>query len=102
MMRYLGAMRGAGLLRGENGPVGRVDYEFDAYQLRPGEVVASGEIQMKADDLNEAFGRRDLSLQTDDGYLLGVRFSGKRLSKTSNTAHADVRGGLPDAKDWRR
>ena len=102
MMRYLGALRGTGLLRGENGPLGRVDYEFDAYLLRPGEVVASGEIRMSAHELNEAFGRRDLSLQTDDGHSLGVRFSGKRLSKTSNIAHADIRGGLPDAKEWPR
>ena len=102
MMRYLGALRGAGLLHGPAGPLGRVDYEFDAYLLRPGEVVASGEIRMKADELNEAFGRRDLSLQTDDGHTLGLRFSGKRLSKTSSTAHADIRGGLPDAKEWER
>jgi hypothetical protein len=102
MMQYLGALRGTGLLRGETGPLGRVNYELDAYLLRPGEVVASGEIRMSAHELNEAFGRRNLSLQTDDGHSLGLRFSGKRLSKTSNIAHADIRGGLPDAKEWRR
>ena len=101
-MRYLGVLRGTGTLVGETGPLGRVDYEFDGYLMRPGEVVASGEIHMKADELNEAFGRRDLGLQTDDGRTLGVRFSGKRLSQTSVVAHADIRGGLPDAKDWRR
>jgi len=31
-----------------------------------------------------------------------LRFSGKRLKPTSDTAHADIRGGLPDAKKWRR
>ncbi len=101
-MQYLGALRGAGTLIGSTGPLGRVDYELDAYLMRPGEVVASGEIRMKADELNDAFGRRDLNLQTDDGRMLGLRFSGKRISQTSNVAHADIRGGLPDAKDWRR
>jgi hypothetical protein len=101
-MRHLGVLRGTGTLVGETGPLGRADYEFDGYLMRPGEVVASGEIHMNPAELNEAFGRRDLSLQTDDGRLLGVRFSGKRHSQTSTVAHADVRSGLPDAKDWRR
>jgi hypothetical protein len=101
-MQYLGALRGAGMLIGGAGPLGRVDYELDAYLVRPGEVVASGEIRMDPDELKEAFGRSDLSLQTDDGRTLGVRFSGKRLTQTSNVAHADIRGGLPDAGDWRR
>jgi hypothetical protein len=102
MMRYLGALRGTGTLVGETGAFGRVDYELDGYLMRPGEVVASGEIRMNADALNAAFGRRDLSLQTDDGLTLGVRFSGKRLSSTSDIAHADIRGGLPDTQDWAR
>jgi hypothetical protein len=101
-MRYLGALRGSGQLLGEAGPIGRVDYEFDGYLMKPGEVVASGEIRMEADQLNDIFGRRDLRLQTDDGRLLDVRFSGKRVSPRASVAHADIRGGLPDAKDWRR
>ncbi len=101
-MRYLGALRGAGMIVGEAGPLGRADYELDAYLLKPGEVVASGEIRMKPEELNEAFGRRDLSLQTEDGRMLGLRFSGRRVNQASNAAHADIRGGLPDAKDWRR
>ena len=103
MMQYLGALRGAGLLVDAGGaPLGRADYELDAYLMRPGEVVASGEIRMAAEALNAAFGRRDLSLRTDDGRTLGVRFSGKRLSTTTDAAHADIRGGLPDARAWRR
>jgi hypothetical protein len=101
-MQYLGAMRGAGMLVCGTESLGRVDYELDAYLVRPGEVVASGEVRMDPEGLNEAFGRRDLSLQTDDGRTLGLRFSGKRLKPTSNIAHADIRGGLPDAKEWRR
>lgn len=101
-MRYLGALRGTGTIVGEAGPLGQADYDLDAYLMKPGEVVASGEIRMKPEELNEAFGRRDLSLCTDDGRTLGLRFSGKRLSQASNAAHADVRGGLPDEKDWPR
>jgi hypothetical protein len=101
-MRYLGALRGAGMIVGESGPLGRADYDLDGYLMRPGEVVASGEIRMKPEELNEAFGRGGLSLQTDDGRTLGLRFSGKRLNPASIAAHADVRGGLPDAGDWLR
>lgn len=101
-MRYLGALRGAGTLFGAVEPLGHVDYEFDGYLVRPGEVVASGEIRMDADALNAAFGRQDLSLKTEDGRTLQIRFSGKRLKATSDYAHADVHGGLPDAKSWKR
>jgi len=102
-MQYLGALRGTGLLVDAGGaPLGRADYELDAYLMRPGEVVAAGEIRMDAEALNAAFGRRDLALRTNDGRTLGVRFSGKRLSRTSEVAHADIQGGLPDAMAWRR
>ena len=101
-MRYLGALRGSGTIVGGTGSLGRADYDLDAYLVKPGEVVASGEIRMQADELNEAFGRRDLSLQTDDGLTLGLRFSGKRLNAASIAAHVDVTGGLPDAKNWPR
>ena len=99
-MRYLGALRGSGMIVGAAGPVGRADYDLDAYLVKPGEVVASGEIRMQADELNDAFGRRDLSLQTDDGRTLSLRFSGKRLNVASTAAHVDVTGGLPGAEDW--
>lgn len=37
--------------------------ELDAYLMKPGEIVASGEIRMQAEALTDAFGWRDLSLQ---------------------------------------
>jgi hypothetical protein len=101
-MQYLGALRGAGILTGGEASLGRVDYELDAYLVRPGEVVASGEIRMDAEQLAEAFGRRGLGLQTDDGRTLDLRFSGKRLSLGSKVAHVDIYGGLPGANEWRR
>ena len=39
LMRYLGALRGAGTLGGATGPFGRADYELDGYLMKPGEVV---------------------------------------------------------------
>ena len=102
MMKYLGALHGAGMLVDPEGPLGRVDYELDAYLVHLAEVVASGEIRMNPEELKEAFGKRDLSLQTDDGRTLSLRFSGKRPGAASDAAHVDVRGGLPDAKEWRR
>jgi hypothetical protein len=102
-MQYLGALRGAGLLVDAGGvSLGRADYELDAYLMKPGHVVASGEIRMLAEALNAAFGLRDLNLRTDDGQILGVCFSGKRLGRTTDIAHADIRSGLPDAEAWRR
>ena len=102
LMRHLGVLRGTGTLWIGGKPAGRANYEFDGYLVKPGEVVASGEVRMSADVLGNAFGRADLTLQTDDGRTLALRFSGKRLSATSSVAHADVRGGLPDEKEWRR
>ncbi|MBS0219630.1 MAG: hypothetical protein JSR91_02705 [Proteobacteria bacterium] len=101
-MRYLGALRGTGTLESSGEAMGRVDYEFDGYAPRPDQVVASGEIRMDADALSNAFGRRDLSLRTDDGHVLAIRFSGKRQSAPNNAAHVDVYDGLPPAKRWRR
>ena len=102
-MRHLGILRGAGTLESGGGRVmGRVDYEFDGYLMRPGEVVASGEIRMAADALTDALRRRDLSLHTDDGRVLGIRFSGRRVGAPDDAAHADVRDGLPTEKEWRR
>jgi hypothetical protein len=102
MMRHLGGLRGAGTLESHGEAMGRADYEFDGYLTRPGEVVASGEIRMAADALSRAFGRRDLSLRTDDGHVLAIRFSGKRLSIADGAAHVDVHGGVPTEKEWRR
>ena len=102
MMQYLGHLRGAGTLIGGTLPLGRVDYDFDTYLTRPGEVIASGEVRMGPDGLDSAFGRNDLSLQTDDGLTLGLRFSGKRRGAPNDVAHADIKGGLPDAGKWRR
>ena len=82
--------------------MGRVTFEIDGVRTRTGEVVGSGEIRMTAAELDHAFGRTNLTLTTDDGRVLTVRFSGKRHNASDSAAHADIAGDLPPAKDWRR
>lgn len=101
-MRYLGVLRGSGTLACGEEKMGRADFDIDGFLTRPGEVVGSGEIRMAPDDLNSAFGRTNLQLTTDDGRVLDVRFSGKRLDPSDGAAHADVTSGLPPAAEWRR
>ena len=101
-MRYLGVLCGSGVMECDGEAIGRADYEFDGYLMRPGEIVASGEVRMKADELTNAFGRRNLILRTDDGRLLPIFFSRRRVAISSDAAHVDVRGGLPDLKEWPR
>lgn len=101
-MRHLGVLRGSGMLGCKDESLGRADYEFDGYLVRQGEIVASGEVHMDPAVLADAFGRNGLTLRTDDGLVLSIRFSGKRLAPSSTVAHADVREGLPDEKAWRR
>ena len=102
-MQYLGVIRGAGTLGADDGNIfGRAEYDIDGFLTQTREVVASGELRMSARDLNNAFGRNDLRLRTDDGRTLHVRFSGKRLNPAGGAAHADVSGELPTAKQWQR
>jgi hypothetical protein len=102
LMQYLGVMRGSGLLACGEEQMGRADYDIDGFLTRPGEVMGSGEIRMSPEALNNAFGRQGLQLTTDDGRVLGVRFSGKRNDPASDAAHADITGQLPAASEWRR
>ena len=101
-MRHLGILEGSGTLESGGRPLGRAEYEFDGYLVGPGQVVASGEVHMPNVALQEAFGRSDLVLQTDDGQSLPIRFSGKALSQTADVAHADIREGLPPPAKWKR
>ena len=101
-MRYLGVMRGSGALACEGEPLGRVEYEIDGFLTRPGEIVGSGEIRMAPGELDNAFGRRNLRLTTDQGRVLEVRFSGKRHDAGAAAAHADIGGDLPPVSEWQR
>lgn len=102
MMQYLGVLRGTGSLACGEESMGAVAYDLDGFLTRPGEVIASGEVRMDAASLNAAFGRRDVSLRTEDGRVLTIRFSGKRLNPESSAAHVDAAGDLPPPKKWKR
>lgn len=99
-MKYLGALRGSGTLVSADEELGAASFEIDGYILRPGEVVASGELSMAPKDLARAFGQRQLRLRTSDGRELTVRFSARKLATASTSAHADFGGDLPPASAW--
>lgn len=101
-MKYLGALRGSGTLATPEETLGAATFEIDGYLLKPGEVAASGELGMAPEDLQRAFGLRNLKLRTDDGRELTVRFTARKLATTSTSAHADFGGDLPAPKAWGR
>ena len=102
IMRYLGVMRGNGSLSCDGQPLGKVEYEIEGYLNRAGEVVGSAEIRMASAELDYAYGRRNLQLTAEDGRVLDVRFSSNRNDARNSEAHADIRGDLPPASQWRR
>jgi len=68
---------------------------------KPGRVASRGEVRMSSGVLKDAFGRKGLQLRTDDGRLLRLQFSEKRLGAASDAAHVDVAGELPAESEWR-
>lgn len=103
-MIYVGALRGEGTLLGndDGSELGRAEYDIGGFVNHTKALVASGELRMQPRSLQEAFGRRDLVLQTDTGLNLTVRFSGRRPTSRSDAAHVDVIEGLPSRADWPR
>jgi hypothetical protein len=101
-MQYLGVLRGVGTLVCDDKPMGSTHYDLDGFQVRPGSIVASGELRMSAETLSDVFGRRELFLQTEKGRLLSIRFSGRHLPSDSEAAHVDVGGDLPPPAQWKR
>lgn len=100
-MRYLGELRGSGLLMCDGKAVARASYDFDGYLQPKAGVTSCGEIRLAANALKDVFGRLDIQLRTDDGRLLVLRFSEKKLLAAAETAHVDVSGELPVPQDWR-
>jgi hypothetical protein len=101
-VRFLGKLRGSGTLAGADGAIGPADYELDGYVIRPGAVVASGELRMASGALAEAFGRQGLHLVTAEGRTLPLRFTGKPSDRHGQIAHVDISEGLPTESEWRR
>lgn len=100
-MRCLGGLNGAGILTCGDETVARAGYDFDGFLSKLGQVTGCGEIRTSPEALRVVFGRKDLRLLTDDGRILSLRFSEKRLRSASDAAHVDVVGGLPPASGWR-
>ena len=101
-MRFLGKLCGTGTLASADGTIGPADYELDGYVVRPGAVVASGELRMPSSALARAFDRRNLCLVIADGRTLPLRFTGKPSDRGGDAAHVDISEGLPNEAEWRR
>lgn len=101
-MRFLGKLRGGGTLAAADGTIGPVDYELDGYLMRPGAVVASGELHMTSGDLEATVDRHGLRLITAEGRILPFRFTGKLADRRGPFAHIDISEGLPSEGEWRR
>jgi hypothetical protein len=100
-MHHLGGISGVGSLKSDGQTVGRVDYDIDGFLTKPDRISGCGEIRMSPDALRQVFGRSNLKLLTEDGRLLSLRFSEKRLPLASDAAHVDVSGDLPRQSEWR-
>ncbi len=100
-MRYLGSLSGEGTMKVDGIAMARASYDFEGYAHKVGRNTGAGEIQMAADDLKSLFGRHNLQLLTDDGFLLDLTFSDKDL-QSADRAHVEVSGDLPPGPVWRR
>jgi hypothetical protein len=100
-MRYLGRLHGAGDLTYGDVKVARASYDFDGFLAKAGYVTSAGEIRTTPETLKSVFGRNGVQLLTDDGRLLSLRFTEKRLSAGNDSASVDVAGELPSAAEWR-
>lgn len=102
-MHYLGGISGNGVLICNGKEVARASYDFDGYLRPPTGIISCGEIQLCASTLHDVFGRDDVQIRTDDGRILDLRFSDKKIDLAADTAHVDVTGDLPASpQNWRR
>ncbi|MGO9136005.1 MAG: hypothetical protein ACLP8A_18440 [Methylovirgula sp.] len=100
-MRYLGTLRGAGVLKSGDDTTGvPATYDFDGFLRKNDQVASCGEIRMTPAALKDVFGRRDLCLWTEDGRVLCLSFSEKKLGGAGDVAPVDVSGELPGPSDW--
>ena len=94
-MRYLGRVSGSGVIRIEDEDAGSATFEFECYLIKPNVVTSSGEIKTAPDLLKRMFGRNDVQFVTDDGHLLKLILSDKKVAPSGSTAHVDASGDLP-------
>ncbi len=102
-LRYLGGISGEGAVKLDGETVAPVKFDLDGYFRPSTGVTGSGEIQMTSEALKSLFGRNDLELQTDQGLLLGLRFSDSTLPKSSDFVRVEVKARPTTAPDdWRQ
>lgn len=101
-MRFLGKLRGSGTLAGAEGAICPADYDLDGYLIRPGAVVASGELHVVLGALKATLDRRALHLLTAEGQVLPLRFTGKPSEQLGEIVHVDISEGLPAEHEWGR
>jgi hypothetical protein len=101
-LRYLGGISGQGVVTQNGKAVAQAHFDIDGYFRTAVGVTGCGEIQAPAEVLEGLFGRTDLQLLTDRGFLLDLSFSDSALAPASDVAHVDVTGQLPTSPaDWR-
>jgi hypothetical protein len=93
-MRYLGSVSGNGVITCDGEELSRARYDFDGFYEKPAGITSNGEIRMPPEALNSAFAGKSVQLRTDDGQLLTLKFSDKKLAAASHAAHVDVTGKL--------
>jgi hypothetical protein len=101
-MRFLGKLRGSGTVANADGTIGAADYELDGYVMRPGAIVASGELRMASAALARAHAGQGVRLVTAEGHAFPLRFTGRPSDRGGDAAHVDISEGLPEEKEWRR
>jgi hypothetical protein len=90
LMRYLGGSSGSGVLKRNGEQIARASYDFESYSKKPSGVASSGEIRLSATLLDTIFGCDGLQLLTDDGRLLDLKFSDRKLPFDRGVAHVEV------------
>lgn len=107
-MRYLGGLRGTGILKcGSDTASASAAYDIDGFLRGNNQVAACGEIRMSPGALRNVFGRRDLQLLTDDGRVLRLSFCGPRprgrhdVSEPSSGGHSGNSCELRDPRRFR-
>lgn len=102
-LRYLGGLSGQGTVQQNGEAIAAVKFDLDGYFRPTVGVTGNGEIQLSGEALKNLFGRTDLQLLTDQGLLLGLRFSDTKLAPMSDVAQVDVTAQSPIAPgDWRQ
>jgi hypothetical protein len=101
-MQYLGTLAGEGFVLHNGLELTRAQFKFDGYSTSHAGVTCNGEIRMPAMMLKTIFPQRTMQLRTDEGRLLELRLSEKKIGPDQEAAHVDVRGEIPgnDKREW--